>query len=64
LHFLFAIDELTDTADVAQLAISFRDFDENSFITEEFLQLVSMLDSTTKQITFQILSLERCKVSE
>ncbi|XP_066969270.1 general transcription factor II-I repeat domain-containing protein 2-like [Macrobrachium rosenbergii] len=55
--FSVAIDESTDVTDVAQLAIFIRGVDETLTITEEFLELVPMKDTTTA-MTSSALSLE------
>lgn len=45
--FSVAIDESTDITDVAQLAIFIRDVDETLTVTEEFMEFVPMMDTTT-----------------
>ena len=45
--FSVAIDESTDITDVAQLAIFIRGVDDTLTITEEFVELVPMTDTTT-----------------
>lgn len=49
--FSVAIDESTDITDVAQLAIFIRGTDETLTVTEEFLELVPMTDTTTTCMT-------------
>lgn len=44
--FSVAIDESTDITDVAQLAIFIRGVDETLTVTEEFLELVPVMDTT------------------
>lgn len=46
-YFSLAIDESTDVKGIAQLAIFVRGIDANFNITEELLELVPMLDTTT-----------------
>ena len=41
------IDESTDITDVAQLAIFIRGVDETLTVTEQFLELVPMMGTTT-----------------
>ncbi|XP_066941423.1 general transcription factor II-I repeat domain-containing protein 2-like [Macrobrachium rosenbergii] len=53
--FSVAIDESTDVTDVAQLAIFIRGVDETLTITEEFLELVPMKDTTTANDIFSSL---------
>ncbi|KAK7925150.1 hypothetical protein WMY93_007460 [Mugilogobius chulae] len=53
--FSVAIDESTDITDVAQLAIFIRGVDESLTITEEFLDLVPMTDTTTADDIFSAL---------
>ena len=53
--FSVAIDESTDITDVAQLAIFIRGVDETLTVTEEFLELVPMLDTTTAEDIFRAL---------
>ena len=55
--FSVALDESTDMSDVAQQAIFIRGVDETLSVTEEFLGLVPMMDSTTAN-DFSTLSLE------
>lgn len=50
--FSVAIDESTDITDVAQLAIFIRGVDETLTVTEEFLELVPMMDTTTAEDIF------------
>ena len=50
-----AIDESTEITDIAQLAIFIRGVDETLTITEEFLELVPMKDTTTANDTFSSL---------
>ncbi|XP_066980426.1 general transcription factor II-I repeat domain-containing protein 2-like [Macrobrachium rosenbergii] len=50
-----AVDESTDVTDVAQLAIFIRGVDETLTITEEFLELVPMKDTTTANDIFSSL---------
>lgn len=42
-----AIDESTDINDVAQLAIFIRGVDDNFTVTEEFVKLAPLKDTTT-----------------
>lgn len=53
LAFSVAIDESTDITDVAQLAIFIRGVDETLTVTEEFLELVPMTDTTTAEVNFR-----------
>jgi len=53
--FSVALDESTDTADIAQLAIFIRGIDETLSVTEEFLGLVPMMDTTTANDIFNSL---------
>ncbi|KAL6485122.1 hypothetical protein MHYP_G00071670 [Metynnis hypsauchen] len=46
-------DESTDITDVAQLAIFIRGVDETLTVTEEFLELVPMTDTTTAEDMFR-----------
>ncbi|XP_073714947.1 general transcription factor II-I repeat domain-containing protein 2-like [Misgurnus anguillicaudatus] len=50
-----AIDESTDITDVAQLAIFIRRVDDTLTITEEFVELVPMTDTTTAADIFTAL---------
>uniref|UniRef100_A0A0L8GJB9 SPIN-DOC-like zinc-finger domain-containing protein n=1 Tax=Octopus bimaculoides TaxID=37653 RepID=A0A0L8GJB9_OCTBM len=50
--FLVAIDESTDITDVAQLAIFIHGVDKTLTVTEEFLELVPMMDTTTANDIF------------
>lgn len=50
--FSVAIDESTDITDVAQLAIFIRGVDETLTVTEEFVELVPMMDTTTAEDIF------------
>lgn len=52
LAFTVAIDESTDITDVAQLAIFIRGVDDTLTVTEEFLELVPMTDTTTAEDIF------------
>ncbi|XP_065809432.1 GTPase IMAP family member 7-like [Labrus bergylta] len=52
---LVAIDESTDITDVAQLAIFIRGVDDTLTITEEFVELVPMMDTTTAAYIFTAL---------
>uniref|UniRef100_A0A9J7YGI0 Uncharacterized protein n=1 Tax=Cyprinus carpio carpio TaxID=630221 RepID=A0A9J7YGI0_CYPCA len=52
LAFSVAIDESTDITDVAQLAIFICGVDETLTVTEEFLELVPMTDTTTAEDIF------------
>jgi len=45
--FSIALDESTDISDTAQLVIRIRGVDKELNITEDFLDLVAMTDSTT-----------------
>lgn len=62
--FSIAIDESTDINDIAQLAIFIRGVDKNLFVTEEFLELVPMFNTTTSDDIFNSLvnCLERVEV--
>ncbi|KAI3356196.1 hypothetical protein L3Q82_017178, partial [Scortum barcoo] len=62
--FSVAIDESTDITDVAQLAIFIRGVDETLAVTEEFLELVPMTDTTTVNDIFSTLTeaLDRVRV--
>jgi len=53
--FSVALDESTDTADIAQQAIFIRGVDETLSVTEEFLGLVSMMDTTAANDIFNSL---------
>ena len=53
--FSVALDESTDTADITQLAIFIRGVDETLSVTEEFLGLVPMMDTTTANDIFNSL---------
>lgn len=53
--FSVAIDESTDITDIAQLAIFIRGVDETLTITEEFVELVPMMDTTTADDIFSAL---------
>ena len=53
--FSVALDESTDISDVAQLAIFIRGVDETLSVTEEFLGLVPMMDTTTANDFFNSL---------
>ncbi|KAL3976413.1 hypothetical protein ACER0C_022299 [Sarotherodon galilaeus] len=53
LAFSVAIDESTDITDVAQLAIFIRGVDDTLTVTEEFLELVPMTDTTTAEDIFR-----------
>jgi len=53
--FSVALDESTDISDVAQLAIFIRGVDESLSVTEEFLGLVPMMDTTTANDIFNSL---------
>lgn len=53
LAFTVAIDESTDITDVAQLAIFIRGVDDTLTVTEEFLELVPMTDTTTAEDIFR-----------
>lgn len=55
LAFSVATDESTDITDVAQLAIFIRGVDETLTVTEEFLELVPMTDTTTANDIFSSL---------
>ncbi|CAL9692766.1 unnamed protein product [Knipowitschia caucasica] len=50
--FSVATDKSTDITDVAQLAIFIRGVDETLTVTEEFLELVPMMDTTTAEDIF------------
>lgn len=50
--FSVAIDESTDITDMAQLAIFIRGVDETLTVTEEFVELVPMMDTTTAEDIF------------
>uniref|UniRef100_A0A0L8GXP5 DUF4371 domain-containing protein n=1 Tax=Octopus bimaculoides TaxID=37653 RepID=A0A0L8GXP5_OCTBM len=50
--FSVAIDESTNITDVAQLAIFLRSVGETLTVTEEFLELVPMMDTTTANDIF------------
>ncbi|XP_051791722.1 zinc finger protein 729-like [Erpetoichthys calabaricus] len=52
LAFSVAIDESTDIIDVAQLAIFIHGVDDTLTVTEEFLELVPMSDTTTAEDIF------------
>ena len=53
--FSVAIDESTDITDVAQLAIFIRGVDDALTVTEEFVGLVPMMDTTTAEDIFTAL---------
>jgi len=53
--FSVALDESTDIADIAQLAIFVRGVDETLSVTEESLGLVPMMDTTTANDIFNAL---------
>ena len=53
--FSVALDESADIADVAQQAIFIRGVDETLFVTEEFLGLVPVVDTTTANDNFNSL---------
>ena len=53
--FSVALDESTDISDVAQLATFIRSVDETLSVTEEFLGLVPMMDTTTPNDIFNSL---------
>uniref|UniRef100_A0A674DXZ8 SPIN-DOC-like zinc-finger domain-containing protein n=1 Tax=Salmo trutta TaxID=8032 RepID=A0A674DXZ8_SALTR len=53
--FSVAIDESTDITDVAQLAIFIRGVDDTLTVTEEFVELVPMTDTTTAADIFTAL---------
>uniref|UniRef100_A0A674D230 HAT C-terminal dimerisation domain-containing protein n=1 Tax=Salmo trutta TaxID=8032 RepID=A0A674D230_SALTR len=53
--FSVAIDESTDITDVAQLAIFIRGVDDTLTVTEEFVKLVPMTDTTTAADIFTAL---------
>ncbi|CAI5653367.1 unnamed protein product [Oreochromis niloticus] len=53
--FSVAIDEGTDITDVAQLAIFIRGVDDTLTVTEEFVELVPMTDTTTAADIFTAL---------
>lgn len=53
--FSVAIDESTDITDVAQLAIFIRGVDKDLNVTEEFLEMVPMKDTTTANDIFKAL---------
>lgn len=50
--FSVAINESTDITDMAQLALFIRGVDETLTVTEEFLELVPMMDTTTAEDIF------------
>lgn len=50
--FSIAIDESMDITDVAQLAIFIHGVDETLTVTEEFLELVPVMDATTANDIF------------
>ena len=62
--FSIAIDESTDITDVAQLAIFIRGVDDTLTVTEEFVELVPMMATTTAADIFTALvdALERIGV--
>ncbi|KAK0131556.1 General transcription factor II-I repeat domain-containing protein 2 [Merluccius polli] len=62
--FSVAIDESTDVTDVAQLVIFIRGVDDTLTVTEEFLELAPMTDTTTAADIFTALigALDRLKV--
>lgn len=53
LAFLVAMDEITDITDIAQLAIFIRGVDKTLTVSEEFLELVPMTDTTTAEDIFR-----------
>jgi len=53
--FSVALDESTDISDITQLATFIRDVDETFSVTEEFLGLVPMMDTTTPNVIFNSL---------
>ena len=53
--FSVALDESTDISDIAQQAIFIRGIDETLSVTEEFLGLVPMMDTTTGNDIFNSL---------
>ena len=53
--FSVALDENTDIADIAQLTIFIRGVDETLSVTEDFLGLVPMMDTTTANDIFNSL---------
>jgi len=53
--FSVALDESTDISDVAQQAIFIRSVDETLSVTEEFLGLVPVMDTTTANDIFNSL---------
>ena len=53
--FSVALDESTDIADIAQLAILIRGVDETLSVAEEFLELVPVIDTTTANDIFNSL---------
>jgi len=53
--FLVALDESTDISDIAQLAIFIRGIDGTLSVTEEFLGLVPMIDTTAANDIFNSL---------
>ncbi|KAK3552442.1 hypothetical protein QTP86_011678 [Hemibagrus guttatus] len=52
---LLPVDETTDITDVAQLAIFIRGVDDTLTVTEEFVELVPMTDTTTADDIFTAL---------
>jgi len=54
--FSIVLDESTDISDITQLAIFIRGIDETLFVTEEFLGLVPMIDTTTANDIFNSLA--------
>ncbi len=62
--FSIALDESTDINDVAQLGLFIHDVDESLNITEEFVELVPMTDTTTSNYIYSSLigALDRLEV--
>ena len=60
--FSVSLDESTDVTDIAQLAIFIRGVDQSLTITEEFLELVPMKDTTTADDIFSALTAALDKV--
>ena len=54
--FSVAIDESTDVTDVAQLCIIIRGVDDTLTVTEEFLEMVALKDTTTANDIFSSLA--------
>lgn len=52
-YFSIAVDESTDTKDIAQLAVFIRACDVNLQVTEELLELVPLHDTTTSSVIFE-----------